>query len=375
MMQALFDFFSLGRGTQQRSVKSFHPPGGDGARVDDSEILRDLWYLALPGRGLRRGRVTAKILLGEPLLIGRDKAGAPFALRNICPHRGMPLSYGRFDGCEVECSYHGWRFGTDGACTAIPSLVADQHFNVDRVRVQSYPCREVQGNIWVYFGTDTGTLPEVPVVPDVGERQYQIAQSMIFPCDIDHAVVGLMDPAHGPFVHRSWWWRSQHSMHEKQKRFEPAPLGFRMVSHRPSSNSRAYRVLGGAPETEISFQLPGVRIEHVRAGRHVYCSLTAVTPLRPGETEVHHIIYWTMPWLSAFRPIVRLFARAFLKQDGRVVAQQQDGLAYHPTLMFINDADTQAKWYYRLKKAYTESKQQGRPFDNPVPSTVLRWRS
>ena len=39
------------------------------------------------------------------------------------------------DGREsVECPYHGWRFGTDGACTAIPSLVADQAMDVSRIR-------------------------------------------------------------------------------------------------------------------------------------------------------------------------------------------------------------------------------------------------
>jgi phenylpropionate dioxygenase-like ring-hydroxylating dioxygenase large terminal subunit len=60
---------------------------------------------------------------------------------------------------------------------------------------------------------------------------------MIFSCGPDHAVVGLMDPAHGPFVHRAWWWRSRRSIHEKEKRFEPAPLGFRMCRHAPSANS------------------------------------------------------------------------------------------------------------------------------------------
>jgi hypothetical protein len=33
--------------------------------------------------------------LGEPVLIGRTKAGRLFALRDICPHRAAPLSAGR----------------------------------------------------------------------------------------------------------------------------------------------------------------------------------------------------------------------------------------------------------------------------------------
>ena len=63
-------------------------------------------------------------------LLGRDAARrASLRLRDICPHRGMPLSAGRLDGGEVECRYHGWRFAADGRCTAIPSLAAGQRFD------------------------------------------------------------------------------------------------------------------------------------------------------------------------------------------------------------------------------------------------------
>ena len=68
------------------------------------------------------------------------------------------------------------------------------------------------------------------------------------------AIVGLMDPAHGPYVHQQWWWRSAKRQLDKAKLFEPRELGFSMARHAPSKNSRAYRLLGGQPETEITFQ-------------------------------------------------------------------------------------------------------------------------
>ena len=338
-------------------------------------FLENLWYLVLPGHRLKCGQHLAQTVLGEPLLIGRDQAGAVFALRDICPHRAMPLSYGRFDGREIECPYHGWRFATNGTCTLIPSLVQGQHIDTKKITARTYPCREVQGNIWVYFGAHCEPLPAVPTIPDLGNVPYRLAQSMVFPCAVDHAVVGLMDPAHGPFVHRSWWWRTRASIHEKAKAFGPSHLGFTMRRHRPSSNSRAYRVLGGTPETEISFQLPGVRIEHVRAGRHLFCGLTAVTPIDEARTHVHHLIYWTMPWLTLAKPLIRPFARSFLEQDRKVVERQQEGLAHENRLMMIRDADTQARWYYALKREFIAAAQEAREFTNPVPETVLRWRS
>ena len=82
-----------------------------------------------------------------------------------------------------------------------------------------------------------------------------------------------------------------------------------------------------------------------------------------------------MPWLSVLKPLLKPFARAFLEQDRRVVERQQEGLRHDPRLMLVNDADVQARWYYRLKKEWRRSQAEGRAFVNPVPETTLRWRS
>ncbi len=60
-----------------------------------AELLRGLWYVAVMGADVPRGRLVHKTLLGEPLIIGRHRNGQVFALRDICPHRGMPLSAAR----------------------------------------------------------------------------------------------------------------------------------------------------------------------------------------------------------------------------------------------------------------------------------------
>src|SRR5260370_41132944 len=127
--------------------------------------LREMWYFALPGAVLGRGRMRAKTLLGEPLVLCRGADGTVFALRDICPHRGIPLSCGRFDGREVECCYHGWRFDGSRACTAIPSLVPEQEFNIGRIKGKSYPAQERQRNVWDYVGADATAPPPAPLRP------------------------------------------------------------------------------------------------------------------------------------------------------------------------------------------------------------------
>ena len=82
-----------------------------------------------------------------------------------------------------------------------------------------------------------------------------------------------------------------------------------------------------------------------------------------------------MPWLVAIKPFFRPFARAFLGQDRRIVELQNEGLKFAPPQMLIQDADVPAIWYHRLKKAWAESVETGKPFVNPVQERTLRWRS
>ena len=347
-------------------------------------LLRKFWYLVMPGAALKPGRMRAKQVMGEPLLLGRETGGGVFALCDVCPHRGVPLSYGDFDGREVACCYHGWRFATDGRCTAIPSLVPGQDFEVGRIKTRAYPCREVQGNIWVFIGDEKArasegngvALPPVPQVPDMAEAPPQISLSRLFPCDADHAAYGLMDPTHAAFVHTSWWWkRKARQLRQKEKHFEPAPLGWRMKRHRLPPENRAYKLLGDEVSTEITYSLPGIRIEHIQGTRHSAVALTAITPLTAGQTEVHQCLYWTPGWLAPFKPLAKKLAGIFLEQDLDMVIKQQEGLAHAPSLTLVDDADTQAKWFFRLKREWLRAQEEDRDFQNPLKEKTLHWMS
>ena len=63
-----------------------------------AELIFGDWYPALRSRELRAGKMTTALLLGVPLVLGRKKDGRMFAMRDLCPHRGIPLSAGWFDG-------------------------------------------------------------------------------------------------------------------------------------------------------------------------------------------------------------------------------------------------------------------------------------
>jgi nitrite reductase/ring-hydroxylating ferredoxin subunit len=47
--------------------------------------------------------------------------GEYYAIDNICPHKGAPLSEGQICGHVVECALHGWQFDVrTGECLTVP---------------------------------------------------------------------------------------------------------------------------------------------------------------------------------------------------------------------------------------------------------------
>ncbi|MBD2691138.1 aromatic ring-hydroxylating dioxygenase subunit alpha [Anabaena catenula] len=289
-------------------------------------FLRNTWYYALPSKQLKPGQILAKTLLNELIVFSRDRSGTVFAKLN---------------------------------------------------ETKSYPIQEAQGNIWIYMSNDETSLilEEIPIIPEFSNQSHQAVESIRLPCDIDHAVVGLIDPAHIAFVHQAWWWRSPETLKEVVKTFEPSLYGFTMRKHQLEQQTLFYRLIGPNPQIEISFRLPGIRIESVSTEKHMVYNLTAITPISETETEETTMFYTTLPWFSILTPLLLWFTRSFLNQDREILLKQQIGLKRNPPLTLVGDADAQARWYYRLKAEFARSQMQGGSFINPIKEKTLRWRS
>jgi phenylpropionate dioxygenase-like ring-hydroxylating dioxygenase large terminal subunit len=361
--------------------------GAESLQQPAATLIYDDWYPALRSELLSGKKMVTALLLGIPLVLGRKQDGTLFALRDSCPHRGIPLSCGWFDGNRVTCKYHGWAFEpASGQCAEIPSLTPADTLDPTKIYAGAYPCVERDGYAWVYLPsagrgrlTTADNLPPVPEVPKFSERFRSAHLTADLPCNVDHGIIGLMDPAHGPFVHQSWWWRSKHSIHEKAKHFEPIPEGFRMSAHAPSGNSAPYKLLGvyGEPiTTTIDFVLPNRRFETIRCGPRWFSSLTTVTPTTPNACRIDVAAAWNVFYaVPGVTAIARFFGARFVRQDQETMIQQAEGLKFSPSLMLIDDADRPAKWYFALKQARLDSAA-GKPGRHPLSGPVtLRWRS
>ncbi len=366
------------------------PPLPSNAPGPSATLIYDDWYPAMRSDRLRGHQTVTAMLLGIPLLLGRTHENKIFAMRDSCPHRGIPLSYGSFDASGVTCKYHGWKFDpVTGQCKDIPSLTPQDTLDCTRIYATAFPCVERDGYAWVYVPSpgsgrvspdDLTALPAVPELPKFGPRFRSAHLVADLPCNVDHGIIGLMDPAHGPFVHQSWWWRTGKSIHVKEKQFEPIPQGFRMTAHAPSANSAPYKLLGiyGQPVlTTIDFVLPNRRYETIRCGDKWFSSITTVTPITPAASRIDVYGAWNIFYAVPFVPsIVKAFGQRFVEQDRLTMVQQAQGLQFNPSLMLIDDADRPAKWYFALKQARLQMDANDGVFEHPLEGPVtLRWRS
>lgn len=113
------------------------------------------WWVAAFSQDVKRD-LLPRWILDTPVLLYRTEAGQVVALEDRCPHRLAPLSRGTLRGDEVECGYHGFRFGPTGRCTRVPTMQSPPP-----IAVESFPVKEVAPFVWIYVG-DPKVIDQVP---------------------------------------------------------------------------------------------------------------------------------------------------------------------------------------------------------------------
>src|SRR5262249_15458069 len=88
-----------------------------GPGTPGGELLRRYWFPIATVQELTAEASTRFVrLLGEDLVLFRDRSGNVGLLQDHCAHRGASLMYGRVEERGISCAYHGWLFDTKGDC-------------------------------------------------------------------------------------------------------------------------------------------------------------------------------------------------------------------------------------------------------------------
>ena len=140
-------------------------------------------------------------ILGENLVIYKDKRGTIGLLELHCSHRGASLEFGIIEERGIKCCYHGWKYDYDGTILDTPGEPEDSTLK-ERLCHGAYPTRVHLGIVFAYMGPPE-LIPPLPVydtfqLPDV---QYQLLEQHVFPCNWLQVKENCMDPAHLYFLH------------------------------------------------------------------------------------------------------------------------------------------------------------------------------
>ncbi len=165
------------------------------------ELLRRYWHPVGLLKDLTDEHPTQFVrLLGEDLVLFRDKSGRVGLLGDHCAHRGASLCYGRVEERGISCAYHGWLYDTAGNILETPPERNDAIMR--SVKQKAYPVRQFIGMYWAYLGPLPA--PEIPKY-DVWVRKDGTRKIVIHPrldCNWFQAMENSVDPAHLQILHQ-----------------------------------------------------------------------------------------------------------------------------------------------------------------------------
>jgi 5,5'-dehydrodivanillate O-demethylase len=169
---------------------------GPGSRM--GLLMRRYWHPIAAAADLEN-RWTYKVrVLGENLVLYKDRNGKMGLIGETCPHRNASLAFGIPTEDGLRCPYHGWKFNAEGVCTELPNET--RHALLNQKTLPAYPVQELGGLIFAYLGPlPAPMLPKLDGLVAKGVMR-QIGRTTI-PCNWLQIMENSVDPVHVEWAH------------------------------------------------------------------------------------------------------------------------------------------------------------------------------
>ena len=164
------------------------------------EMMRRYWHpiaavSELEGKWTRRVRV-----LGEDLVLFRDKQGRIGLITEACPHRRASLALGIPTNDGIRCPYHGWEFGHAGQCLEQPNEPEKSSFK-NKVATPAYSVEGMGGMFWAYMGP-AESKPLLPRIDGfVTDGTIRMLGRTLIPVNWLQIMENSLDPIHTEWLH------------------------------------------------------------------------------------------------------------------------------------------------------------------------------
>jgi 5,5'-dehydrodivanillate O-demethylase len=168
------------------------------------ELLRRYWWPVAPVQELSDEQSTRFVrLLGEDLVLWKDKSGNVGLMQDHCAHRGASLMYGRVEERGISCAYHGWLFNTAGDCLECPAEPAGSLFHLT-VKMRAYPVQSFVGLYWAYLGPLPA--PEIPRYDILARHdgRHSVEVHPQLDCNWFQAMENSVDTSHSRILHANF---------------------------------------------------------------------------------------------------------------------------------------------------------------------------
>jgi len=166
------------------------------------KFLHNAWYVAAWAEELPVGKLLARTILGEPIVIYRKSDDTIAALEDRCPHRFAPLSMGKvLPGDRLQCPYHGLEFDAAGACVLNPHGAKNIP---SRAKVKTFPIVEKHKAAWIWMGdkpADPAKIPDFSALDNVPELHVMPFDSIHVKANYELIVDNLLDVSHTSYLH------------------------------------------------------------------------------------------------------------------------------------------------------------------------------
>lgn len=163
----------------------------------DWRALAPFWYPVAFSNEVKGTPLGVK-LLDDRLVIFRVNGQITVA-RDLCLHRGAPLSSGKIEGNEIVCGYHGFRYNAVGQCVCIPAHPGAAI--PPKLKLQTFPVQERYGLIWTRLMDSGASLfPDFHEWDDPNYLQV-LPNSVELDASAGRQIEGFLDVSHFAFVH------------------------------------------------------------------------------------------------------------------------------------------------------------------------------
>ncbi|MHC9295249.1 aromatic ring-hydroxylating oxygenase subunit alpha [Mycobacterium sp. LTG2003] len=123
--------------------------------IEESQILRRVPLAIVPSAQIPDANdYVVRSVLGDSLLVTRDRTGAAHVLLNYCRHRGAMPACGSGNASRFVCPYHAWTYKNTGELFMVPGKAGFDSMNQKDYGLVELPSEERHGFVWAVLTAD-----------------------------------------------------------------------------------------------------------------------------------------------------------------------------------------------------------------------------